>query len=85
MIVCGEARLDTFPALENGHIVKAPFHKEFIQFGDSIQYACNDDYHLTGNPNITCTERGFTDLPKCESKLCLFISDRGLSFNLKYT
>lgn len=69
VIVCGEARPDTFPALENGHIVTAPFHKEYVQFGDSIQYGCNDDYHLTGNPNITCTERGFTDLPKCERQV----------------
>lgn len=84
-ILCGEAKLDTLPALENGYIVTAPRDKKHIQFGDSIQYSCNDGYHLTGNPTIQCTERGFTDLPKCESKLCLFISDRGLSFNLKYT
>ncbi|XP_048086974.1 beta-2-glycoprotein 1-like isoform X5 [Alosa alosa] len=65
-IVCGEAQNDTLPVLENGRIVKAPLHKEHITFGDSIQYSCNDDYHLTGNDTIKCTENGYTNLPKCE-------------------
>ncbi|XP_031442839.1 complement factor H-like isoform X2 [Clupea harengus] len=65
-IMCGAAQLDTLPALENGRIIKAPLDKEHIQFGDSIQYSCSDDYHLTGNDTIKCTENGYTELPKCE-------------------
>ncbi|XP_062380722.1 sushi, von Willebrand factor type A, EGF and pentraxin domain-containing protein 1-like isoform X2 [Sardina pilchardus] len=65
-IVCGEAQLDTLPVLENGRIVNAPLHEEHIKMGDSIQYSCNDDYHLTGNDTITCTENGYSELPKCE-------------------
>ena len=79
-IKCGAARLDTLPALENGRIIKAPLDKEHIQFGDSIQYSCNDDYHLTGNDTIKCTENGYTELPKCEGEWHLFHRDISLCF-----
>ncbi|KAL2077876.1 hypothetical protein ACEWY4_027380 [Coilia grayii] len=65
-IVCGEARNETLPVLENGEIIKAPHDKELIQFGDLIQYRCYDDYHLVGNDIIKCTENGYTPLPTCE-------------------
>ena len=57
--VCG-------PPLEINHGFIMEGSIPFTREGDVVQYACNDSWILTGNPNSTCQQGGeWTAIPEC--------------------
>ncbi|XP_010862578.2 complement decay-accelerating factor isoform X2 [Esox lucius] len=52
--------------ISNGIISRKP-DKEFPEYGDVIQYSCNQGYTLVGNKSSECNEDGeYTSTPECK-------------------
>ncbi|KAL0978509.1 hypothetical protein UPYG_G00171410 [Umbra pygmaea] len=52
--------------IKNGMISKKP-DKEFPEYGDVIEYSCNESYTLVGSNSSQCNEIGeYTSLPVCK-------------------
>uniref|UniRef100_A0A4W5QVV1 Sushi domain-containing protein n=1 Tax=Hucho hucho TaxID=62062 RepID=A0A4W5QVV1_9TELE len=60
---CEVVTCDKPPEIMNGMITEKP-DKEFPEYGDVIQYSCNEGYTHIGNKSIECNEDGdYNSLP----------------------
>ncbi|KAG9352798.1 hypothetical protein JZ751_017374 [Albula glossodonta] len=62
---CKILKCDDPPQIDNGRIISSP-SKEFPEYGDVIEYACEKNYFLFGKAQIVCNENGtYGSIPTC--------------------
>ncbi|KAI1890646.1 hypothetical protein AGOR_G00155800 [Albula goreensis] len=65
ILKCGDP-----PEIDNGRIISSP-SKEFPEYGDVIEYACEKNYFLFGKAQIVCNENGtYGSIPTCGEINC---------------
>ncbi|KAM6453979.1 complement factor H isoform 2-T2 [Liasis olivaceus] len=65
---CEDTTCPEPPIVENAIIVE-DIREKYLP-GEEINYQCNDGFELSGSATVTCTEKKWLHLPRCEDASC---------------